>query len=76
MLDVKRRKAFMKAMQKEKIYVGRAWPPCRHIRALIGTREEMASFKTALLTSMNRPGADGEKTAGKNTRDTTLVQNQ
>jgi histidinol-phosphate/aromatic aminotransferase/cobyric acid decarboxylase-like protein len=55
MLDVKRpAKHFVKAMQKEKIYVGRAWPVWpTHTRITIGTREEMAKFKTALVKVMN-----------------------
>ncbi|MEO6725178.1 MAG: hypothetical protein ABIU20_08615 [Blastocatellia bacterium] len=41
------------AMQKEKIYIGRvwlAWPT--HARISIGTKDEMAKFKTALLKVM------------------------
>jgi histidinol-phosphate aminotransferase len=59
MLDVKMpAKRFMKAMQKEKIYVGRAWPVWpTHSRITIGTREEMAKFKTALVKVMNESKA-------------------
>ena len=57
MLDVKRpAKQFMKAMQKEKIYVGRAWSVWpTHSRISIGTKEEMAKFKVALVKVMNAP---------------------
>jgi histidinol-phosphate aminotransferase len=59
MLDVKMpAKRFMKAMQKEKIYVGRAWQVWpTHSRITIGTREEMAKFKTALVKVMNGSGS-------------------
>ncbi len=41
------------AMQKEKIYIGRVWPAWpTHARISVGTREEMAKFKTALLKVM------------------------
>ena len=55
MLDVKRpAKQFVKAMQKEKIYVGRAWPVWpTHARISVGTKDEMAKFKTALVKVMN-----------------------
>ena len=55
MLDVKRpAKQFVKAMQKEKIYVGRAWPVWpMHARISVGTKDEMAKFKTALVKVMN-----------------------
>jgi histidinol-phosphate aminotransferase len=42
------------AMQKEKVYIGRvwpAWPTCA--RVSVGTREEMAKFKTALVKVMS-----------------------
>jgi histidinol-phosphate aminotransferase len=59
MLDVKMpAKRFMKAMQKEKIYVGRAWAVWpTHSRITIGTKEEMAKFKTALVKVMNESRA-------------------
>ncbi|MBI1766249.1 MAG: pyridoxal phosphate-dependent aminotransferase [Acidobacteria bacterium] len=59
MLDVKMpAKRFMKAMQKEKIYVGRAWAVWpTHSRITIGTKEEMAKFKTALVKVMNSGGS-------------------
>ncbi len=42
------------AMKKEKIYIGRVWPAWpTHARVSIGTKEEMARFKTALLKVMN-----------------------
>ena len=42
------------AMQKEKVYIGRVWPAWpTHARVSIGTKDEMAKFKTALLKVMN-----------------------
>jgi len=42
------------AMKKEKVYIGRVWPAWpTHARISVGTREEMARFKTALLKVMN-----------------------
>lgn len=42
------------AMKKEKVYIGRVWPAWpTHARVTVGTREEMAKFKTALLKVMN-----------------------
>lgn len=42
------------AMQKEKIYIGRVWPAWpTHARISIGTKDEMAKFKTALLKVMS-----------------------
>lgn len=44
----------MNAMQKEKVYIGRVWPAWpTHARISIGTKDEMAKFKTALLKVMN-----------------------
>lgn len=44
----------MTAMQKEKIYIGRVWPVWpTHARISIGTKDEMAKFKTALLKVMS-----------------------
>ncbi|MEK7830970.1 MAG: pyridoxal phosphate-dependent aminotransferase, partial [Acidobacteriota bacterium] len=44
----------MTAMQKEKIYIGRVWPAWpTHARISVGTKDEMAKFKTALLKVMN-----------------------
>ncbi len=43
------------AMAKEKVYIGRVWPALpTHARVSIGSREEMARFKTALLKVMTR----------------------
>jgi histidinol-phosphate/aromatic aminotransferase/cobyric acid decarboxylase-like protein len=40
-------------MQKEKVYIGRVWPAMpTYARVTVGTREEMAKFKTALLKVM------------------------
>jgi histidinol-phosphate aminotransferase len=40
--------------RKEKIYIGRVWPVWpTYARITIGTREEMAKFKTALVKVMN-----------------------
>ena len=42
------------AMQKEKIYIGRVWPAWpTYARISVGTKDEMAKFKTALLKVMN-----------------------
>jgi histidinol-phosphate aminotransferase len=44
---------FVAAMAKEKILVGRVWPAWpTHSRITVGTREEMAKFKAALLKVM------------------------
>ena len=50
MLDAKEPAGkFMKAMQAEKIYVGRVWPAWpTYSRITIGTTEEMAKFKMAV----------------------------
>ncbi|HKX30121.1 MAG TPA: pyridoxal phosphate-dependent aminotransferase [Blastocatellia bacterium] len=55
MLDAKMpARKLIKAMEKEKIYIGRVWPSWpTHTRISIGTRDEMAKFKTALLKVMN-----------------------
>jgi len=55
MLDAKMpARRLMMAMRKEKVYIGRVWPAWpMHARITIGTREEMAKFKTALLKAMN-----------------------
>ena len=54
MVDVKRpAQEFIKAMQAEKIYVGRvwaAWPT--HVRVTVGTAEEMKKFQAAMLKVM------------------------
>lgn len=42
------------AMLKEKVVIGRTWPAWpNHVRVSIGTREEMAKFKTAFAKVMN-----------------------
>ena len=54
MLDVKRPgQEVVKAMAAEKVFIGRvwqAWPT--HVRVSIGTKEEMAKFKTAIVKVM------------------------
>ena len=54
MLDAKvPARRLTRAMQKEKVYIGRVWPAMPTCaRVTIGTREEMAKFKTALLKVM------------------------
>jgi histidinol-phosphate/aromatic aminotransferase/cobyric acid decarboxylase-like protein len=54
MLDAKMpARRLVSALQKEKIYIGRVWPAWpTHARVTVGTREEMAKFKTALLKVM------------------------
>ena len=55
MLDAKTpARRLVNAMMKEKIYIGRVWPVWpTHARISVGTKEEMARFKTALLKVMN-----------------------
>lgn len=55
MLDAKApARRLVNAMKKEKVYIGRVWPAWpMHARVSIGTKEEMAKFKTALLKVMN-----------------------
>ncbi|MDQ3252884.1 MAG: pyridoxal phosphate-dependent aminotransferase [Acidobacteriota bacterium] len=55
MLDAKRPAGeLISAMAKEKIYIGRVWPVWpTHTRITVGTREEMAKFKAALLKVKN-----------------------
>jgi histidinol-phosphate aminotransferase len=55
MLDAKMpARRLVNAMQKEKIYIGRVWPAWpTHARVSVGTKEEMAKFKTALLKVMS-----------------------
>lgn len=54
MLDVKRPgQEIVRAMAAEKVFIGRvwsAWPT--HVRVSIGTKEEMAKFKTAIVKVM------------------------
>lgn len=54
LLDVKMpAKEFSSKMAAEKVYVGRAWPSMpTHSRVSVGTKEEMAKFKAALLKVM------------------------
>jgi histidinol-phosphate aminotransferase len=45
---------FYTAMTKEKIYIGRVWPVWpTWVRVTVGTKEEMAKFKTACLKCYN-----------------------
>jgi histidinol-phosphate aminotransferase len=55
MLDAKMpARRLINAMKKEKIYIGRVWPAWpTHARISVGTKEEMAKFKTALLKVMS-----------------------
>jgi histidinol-phosphate aminotransferase len=55
MVDVRRpgREVFS-ALLKEKVVIGRSWPSMpKHVRVTIGTREEMAKFRTAFGHIMN-----------------------
>lgn len=54
MLDVRRPGGqFVSAMRGEKVWVGRVWPVWpNHVRVTVGTRDEMAKFRTALLKVM------------------------
>jgi histidinol-phosphate aminotransferase len=56
MLDAKvPARRLIRAMQKEKVYIGRVWPSMpTYARVTIGAREEMAKFKTALLKVMTQ----------------------
>ncbi|MBO0863300.1 MAG: pyridoxal phosphate-dependent aminotransferase [Chloracidobacterium sp.] len=55
MLDAKiPARRLINAMKKEKVYIGRVWPVWpTNARITVGTKEEMAKFKTALLKAMN-----------------------
>jgi histidinol-phosphate aminotransferase len=55
MLDTKMpARRLINALQKEKVYIGRVWPVWpTYARVTIGTKDEMAKFKTALLKVMN-----------------------
>ncbi len=45
---------FFKAMAQEKIYIGRVWPVWpTWVRVTVGTKEEMAKFKTACVKCYN-----------------------
>jgi histidinol-phosphate/aromatic aminotransferase/cobyric acid decarboxylase-like protein len=54
MVDVGRPgQEIVKAMQAEKVYIGRVWPAWpTHVRVSIGTAEEMAKFKAAFSKVM------------------------
>ena len=55
MVDVRRPgRAVFSALLKEKVVIGRSWPSMpNHVRVTIGTREEMAKFRTAFGHVMN-----------------------
>jgi histidinol-phosphate aminotransferase len=55
MLDAKMpARRLVEAMKKEKVYIGRVWPSWpTYARVSVGTKEEMARFKIALLKVMN-----------------------
>ena len=54
MVDVKRPgREVVTAMAAQKVYIGRVWPAWpTHVRVSIGTKEEMAKFKTAFEKAM------------------------
>ena len=54
MVDVKRPgQEIIAAMQKENVYIGRVWPSWpTYVRVTVGSREDMAKFKTAFLKVM------------------------
>jgi histidinol-phosphate aminotransferase len=54
MVDVKRPgREVIDAMAKQKVYIGRVWPSWpTYVRVSIGTRDDMAKFKTAFLKVM------------------------
>lgn len=54
MVDVKRPgREIIDLMAKENVYIGRVWPSWpTYVRVTVGTREEMAKFKTAFLKVM------------------------
>lgn len=54
MVDVKRPgMEVVKAMAAKNVYIGRVWPSLpTHVRVSVGTREEMAKFKTAFAEVM------------------------
>jgi len=57
MVDVDRPgRAFMEAMFKEKIAIGRTWKAMpTYVRVTVGTAEEMAKFQTAFVKCMDMP---------------------
>lgn len=54
MVDVRRPgREVIDAMAKENVYIGRVWPSWpTYVRVTVGTREDMAKFKTAFLKVM------------------------
>ncbi len=54
MVDVKRPgREVIEAMRREKVYIGRVWPVWpTHVRVTVGSRDDMAKFKTAFLKVM------------------------
>lgn len=54
MMDVKRPgREFIELMAKQNVYVGRVWPSWpTYVRVTVGSREDMAKFKTAFLKVM------------------------
>jgi len=54
MIDVKRPgMEVLKAMAAKNVYIGRVWPAWpTHVRVTVGTKEEMAKFKTAFAEVM------------------------
>jgi histidinol-phosphate aminotransferase len=55
MVDVRRPgREMFQGMLKEKVVIGRSWPSMpNNVRITIGTRDEMAKFKTAFERVMN-----------------------
>jgi len=44
---------FAKAMADNKVFIGRVWPAWpTHVRVTVGTKDEMAKFKTAFSKVM------------------------
>jgi histidinol-phosphate/aromatic aminotransferase/cobyric acid decarboxylase-like protein len=54
MVDVKRPgQQIVQAMAKEHVYIGRVWPAWpTYVRVSVGTKDEMARFKTSFLKVM------------------------
>ena len=59
MVDTKRPgDEIVTAMRKEKVYIGRVWKTWpTHVRVSVGTKEEMAKFRTAFKQVMDAPPA-------------------
>jgi histidinol-phosphate/aromatic aminotransferase/cobyric acid decarboxylase-like protein len=52
------------ALKKEKIYIGRVWPSWpTHARVTVGTRDEMAKFKLAIVKALNEAHAGRQSDA-------------